>query len=348
MSDDKARRASVSVTFAGADITKDIKPYFMSLTYKDGEEDLADDLQLNLVDRDGIWLEDWLNDAVDAAAAGKLTISAVIAPENWGGGSLPTGDFELDSVSASGPGSTVSIKGTSLPFSASIRQTKKSRAWESYNLSGIASEIAGNGGLGCMFESGNDPFYARQEQWKESDIDFLSRLCHDAGLSLKATDGMLVIFDQADYESRGAVLTLKRAGGKYIKYKLSAGSSGTQYGSCRVSYTDPGTGQTVEGTTKADGSDTDSSQCLEVSARVSSEGEAKELAAKLLRLHNKFERTASFTLPGDPGLVAGVTVMLESFGGWSGKYIIKEASHTVDASGGYTTTINLRRILEGY
>ena len=109
MSDDKARRASVSVTFAGADITKDIKPYFMSLTYKDGEEDLADDLQLNLVDRDGIWLEDWLSDAVDAAAAGKLTISAVIAPENWGGGSLPTGDFELDSVTASGPGSTVSI-----------------------------------------------------------------------------------------------------------------------------------------------------------------------------------------------------------------------------------------------
>ncbi len=54
---------------------------------------------------------------------------------------LPTGDFELDSVAPSGPAAEVSIKGTALPFSAPIRQTKKTKAWESYTLSGIANEI---------------------------------------------------------------------------------------------------------------------------------------------------------------------------------------------------------------
>ncbi len=53
---------------------------------------------------------------------------------------------------------------------------------------------------------------------------------------------------------------------------------------------------------------------------------------------------ASFTLPGNTGLVAGVTVKLEDFGGWSGKYIIKQAEHTVSSSG-YTTRITLRKVL---
>ena len=78
------------------------------------------------------------------------------------------------------------------------------------------------------------------------------------------------------------------------------------------------------------------------------EGEAKALAEKKLRLHNKFTRTASFTLPGNTALVAGVTVMLEGWGGWDGKYIINQAKHTVDGSGGYTTQIVVRRALEGY
>ena len=75
--------------------------------------------------------------------------------------------------------------------------------------------------------------------------------------------------------------------------------------------------------------------------------EAKALAEKQLRLHNKFTRTASFVLPGNTALVAGVTAMLEGWGGWDGKYIIKQARHTVDSSG-YTTQIVVRRVLEGY
>jgi phage protein D len=345
---DQARRTAVEITFDGADITKDIKPYLLSVSYTDNEEDAADDLQIKIQDRDVVWQQSWLEKAIQAAAAGKLKFSAVIKPEGWGDDAvLPTGDFELDSIEPTGPPAEIAIKGTALPFSAPVRQTKKSKAWESYNLSGIANEIAGNAGMTCMYEASNDPFYRRVEQVKASDIDFLSRLCHNAGISLKITDNMLVLFDQKDYEGKGPVFTIKRGSGKYIKYKLGTGAADTQYGSCRVSYTDPGSGKCIEGTYTASGEDAKSGQRLEIRARVADASEAKTLAEKNLRLHNKFTRTASFTLPGNTALVSGVTVMLEGWGGWDGKYIIKQARHTVDGSG-YITQIAVRRVLEGY
>lgn len=362
---DAARRTSVDFIFDGADITESIRPYFLSLTYTDNEEDQSDSLQLQLQDRDGLWLESWLNKAVEASAASKLSMSAVITPENWGsgGGSLPTGRFEMDSVEASGPPATVNIKGSSLAYGSSIRQTKKTKAWEGYSLSGIANEIAGNAGLSCMYEASSNPTYKRKEQTKKSDITFLSELCHDEGISLKCTDGKLVLFDQSAYEAKPPVATIKKDGGRilpaapqahgaygkdpkclaYDTYSLSTGAAETQYGSCRVSYADAATGKSIEGIAKADGDDGKSEQRLEITARVSSAGEAKALAEKHLRLHNKLNRSASFTMSGNTALVAGVTVMLEGFGGWDGKYMVKQATHTV--GGGYTTKIDLRKVL---
>ena len=37
-----ARRTAVEVTFDGADITSSIRPYLLSLTYTDSEEDQSD------------------------------------------------------------------------------------------------------------------------------------------------------------------------------------------------------------------------------------------------------------------------------------------------------------------
>lgn len=344
---DLSRRTEVEIAFDGADITNSIKPYLLSVTYTDNEEGETDDLQVKVQDRDGEWLQSWLDRAIAAAAGAKLTFSAAFTQKNWGNdATLPTGDFELDGVSYDDPPATAAVKGTSLPFSAPIRQTKKSKAWENYALSGIAGEIAGANGMRLLFESANDPFYERVEQRKTSDSAFLAKLCKDAGISLKATDGALVLFDQAVYEAKPPVRTIRKgAKGGYTKVSLSTGAADHQYGSCRVSYVDPGSGKCIEGTYSANEEET--GQCLEISAKVSDAGEAKALAEKRLRLHNRLTRFASFSFPGDPALVASVTVQLEGWGGWDGKYIIKRAVHTVDTSG-YTTKINARRCLEGY
>ena len=289
----QARRVSAQIFFQGADITGSMRPYLLSATYTDKEEDGTDDLQLKLQDRDDVWLKKWLADAIDAAAsAGSLSssaksgaastaksykvtaksglnvrsgpstsygkygalvcgaevqvesiengwakvsyngktayvsasyikesdgggsdasssasgagfkISAVFVRENWTGGGmdkvLDCGQFELDSVDVSGPPNTITIKATALPYSAQIRQTERSKAWESYTLSGIANEMAAANGMACMYLSNSDPSYSRVEQYKQSDIAFLSKLCHEAGISLKATNNLIVLFDQED------------------------------------------------------------------------------------------------------------------------------------------------------
>ena len=156
-----ARRTAVSVSFGGTDITQNIKPYFLNLTYTDDTDDTADDLKIELQDRDGVWMENWLVEAVEAAAGGKLSIGAVIAPENWkNDATLKTGAFELDSVDASGPPSTIIVSAASLAFSSSLRQTKKTHVWENCTLRSIAAEIAAGGGMGCIYESSTNPTYA--------------------------------------------------------------------------------------------------------------------------------------------------------------------------------------------
>ncbi len=290
---------------------------------------------------------------VTEPATKGLNIQATIIRKNWNSdGSdkmLDCGEFELDSVDASGPPSVVTIKGTSLPFQSQIRQTKKNKAWEAYSLSKIASEMASLNDMACMYESANDPYYDRVEQIATSDIEFLSQLCHEAGISLKVTNNMIVLFDQTEYEAKPEIVTFTRGDGSYTSYKLRIGTANKEYTSCRVSYINPQTGQLIQASAftpnhKKNGKN---NQQLEIKARVGSYGEAKARAEKELRLRNKQERTAVFTMEGNPDLVAGVTVRLNGWGLWSGKYIISTASHTVTA-GGYITQIWLRHVLEGY
>ena len=55
-SKDHAVATDIAVAFDGVDISDDVSRYMLSMTYTDNEEDEADDLQLKLQDRDGLWL----------------------------------------------------------------------------------------------------------------------------------------------------------------------------------------------------------------------------------------------------------------------------------------------------
>ena len=206
-----ARRTVIRLTFEGVDISADINRNLLSMTYTDNEEDKTDDLQLSLDDREGVWLGNWLN---TPSASKGAEISAVIVQKNWESDGkdrvLDCGVFEIDTVDGSGPPAKATIKAGSIPYSSTIRTQKKTKAWENYTLSGIANEIAGTNGLTCMFESASNPFYPRKEQMQESDITFLQRLCKAAGISLKVTAKIIVLFDAADYEQKDAVRTIQR------------------------------------------------------------------------------------------------------------------------------------------
>lgn len=488
----QARKTTAVIAFDGVDITKDISPYLLGLTYTDCEDGEADDLQIRLQDRDGIWLESWAGQMVEAAADGGDTETArlyrviatggvnvrsqpseeaprigalVYADEvgvagsenNWsriwyaggtgyvesahlepvaadtgwaigdtvtvtgqpmytsyGGspgdavenyessiahlnmgegipypihvgslgwfaeaqvqrlgadgspleivrssglkiraairteaGELDCGQFELDTLACSGPPAVVNVKTTALPFTSKIRLTRKNKAWENYRLSGIAGEIAQKAGLACMYLPEDDPEYARVEQYQCGDIAFLAQLCREAGYSLKCANNMIVIFEQSEFEGAEPLRTIKKGDKSYLSYKLNTKEADAHYASCRVRWTAPD-GSLIEGVARVadyDPEDTANEQ-LELRRRCDSVAEAEHLAEKYLRLHNKHQRQASFTLPGDVTIGAGLTVRLSGWGLWDGKYIVTRAVHTV--SGGYTTQIELRKCLEGY
>ena len=394
------RQTSFQVKFDGVDITESLKPYLISLDYTDNQEDECDDLQIKLHDRDRIWTTEWLNDIIDAAASLKsaskdttsagsgatnkerqdardrnkvtaLKISAKIIRHNWTEPGkddvLPCGLFELDSVAVGGPPATITIKATSLSYNRPIRQTKRSQAWERYHLSGIAQEMASKSGMSCQYLSSTNPYYNREEQDKTSDIEFLSGLCHKAGLSLKCTNNTLVIFNQKDEERKAAVRTFKHGDGSYGKYKLNAGTAGTNYQYCRVHYvTKSGTliegfayaedYQDPEAVTESSGSSgkttaekqaeiKEKNRLLDIHAAVSSIAEAEALAQKYLRLNNKYARTCQFDIDGDPIMVAGVNIRLKNWGGFDGKYSITSVKHSVGTSG-YQCTVSGRKIFQ--
>lgn len=280
-----------------------------------------------------------------------LKISAAIIRKNWNADGtdnvLDCGQFELDSIKVDGPPNTVTIKGTSLSYSSAIRQTKKSKSWDNVTLSQIVELIAKSSSTTYMYISNKNPKYEHVEQYCQSDIEFLSKLCHDAGASLKVSNNIIVVFDQSEFESKPEIMTIKFGDeGGYEKYSLSTNENDT-YTSCRVYCTKPN-GTVVSATAYVEDykSDDDNNQCLQICRNVSNQSEAMSLAKQMLRLHNKYEYAASFTLPGNTNLVAGCAVMLEDFGAWDGKYIIKQAKHTLGSSG-YSTQINLRKALPG-
>lgn len=72
-SKDSARRTDIMIHFAGVDISQRIRPYLLSMTYTDNEEDRTDDLQISLDDRDRTWLR-WLNEKGSAKEIGRAHV----------------------------------------------------------------------------------------------------------------------------------------------------------------------------------------------------------------------------------------------------------------------------------
>lgn len=341
----KARSVEMTVEFNGADITKDIRPYLLSAVYTDCEDDDADDLQLTLQDRAEIWASKWLGEALSKTLSGGLKIKAAIRRLDASPGAapmvLPCGTFELTEFEFSGPPRTITLSATAFGFSSGARDALRSKAWKNIRLSAIAGEIAGRAGLALRFDAPGDPFYKSRQQKKKSDASFLSGLCKDAGLSLKATGKELVIFDQSVYEAKPPVMTI-RNGPDIIKFTCRAGAAGTGYDRCRVRWTRPDTGEVIEGVATApgfNGADGEG-RTLEITAAAQTAAGANALAAKKLKAHNRFANTASVTMPGNVFLAAGQTVMLDGFGVFSGKYFIYKAKHSLGGKG-YQTELEL-------
>lgn len=330
------RTAKIEIVYEGVNISQDIAPFLVSLTYTDNGNGKADDLQILLEDRFGMWRDPWLPLDGDK-------IRVAIQPHNWYEAgdslSLPCGTFQVDTVDLGGPPDTINIQAVSYPGNSSIKNEAVTKAWEKVTLSQIGSRIAAAAGLKFMFET-QDVTYDRIDQTEQTDLAFLDRLTEQEGLTLKVTNDTLVIFDDRKYESMEPVRVLERGKSDILSYSFRLSTIGVAYASCQVSYKDSQKGRTIKGTFQVPGA---TGPVLKINERVTSEAEAIRKARNALRQTNKEAQRARMVLMGDPALVQGVTVQVKGFGKFDAKYIIDSATHKV--GGGYETSLELRKVL---
>lgn len=344
-----ARRCLVIVTYNGKDISADLQQYLKSVSYTDNMSGEADDLQLTLEDRQGLWQASWMP---EKGATLDVSVKVIDAGTEQ---VVRFGLFEIDEITSSGMPSEVCIKAVSVPDNNNLRGVERTRSWEKAELKSIANDIAGGAGLELLYDAKDyNPTIDRAEQSEQSDLSFLYKLCADHGLALKICNNQLVVFDEADYEAADAVAQLLKPGNiaadgaktiKHLKrYSLSSKVRDV-YKACHVKYQEGKDKQKIEATFTAP--DKTDGKTLEVNEQVSSIADAERLAKKRLREKNSAEISGSFDIIGCPELAAAAVIQLSGFGVFDGKYILTQVRHEI-GSGGYTTGVDMRRCLNGY
>ena len=354
-------RVKLSFMPEGRDVTESLIPDLLSFTYDDKETNEADEISIVLKDPTGKWAATWKPDAGEVVGASIVmgTVSTNIR-------NIYCGRFYVDTMRTSGSPRTFEMRAVSIPLNKPIRRKLKSRAWEKTTLKAIAQKIANEAKIKLLFDSAENPALDRQDQKRESDLKFLSRLCEDAGLSIKVTDEQIVIFDQASYEKKAPIKTLVLGESDIMSWDFEI-QQGDTYKSCTVTYRDPkqksassaggfylseserkkAANPAVMTYTYDDPDAGENGQEFTIKKRATSIEEAKRLAKAKLRELNARHITGSMTVVGDVSLLAGVVIACKGFGSFDGNFIISQATHSMTTSG-YTTSISLRRVNTKY
>lgn len=341
------RRVKLAVSWETKGIARDLAPTLKALTYIDNLSGAADDLQLELADRDGLWSGDWKPKFGDK-------VVARLEADGWFGYSTPVkslrlGTFAHDKIALSGPPRVAKLMCVSAALATGLRRRKRTRTWKGVSIKQIAQDVADRASVKLDFQGSEGPKYKHAIQNDKSDLEFLQELCKEIGRTLKLTENTIVIYDELTLDKQSAAGEIDMIGGKVKSWSFDSDDNG-RYGSCHVKCFDPRTGKTLKGQFPPDGVKVDgldpNGQTLELAISVSDAAEAATRAQKLLRNANRFATSGVITVIGDPGLVAGVTFDLKNAFGFDGKFIITRAEH--HPVGGYTCTLGIRRCVEGY
>jgi phage protein D len=256
------RTARPSIILNGQDFFLALAPYFLNLSYTDNSDgEKADDLQIQLADRDRRFINDWMPDK-------GVYVDVEILCERWFAPNsamlkLDCGRFWIDSIDFELPQHTVSIKASSIPTDNHIKASDETRGWEGSDLKTIAEQIAGENKMEVQWESEVNPKYKRIEQTEESGLGFLKKRANDAKLAIKVCRNKLIFFDEQTYEEAEPSFTLVygNAMGGGATFRMSGGHFATKMNDTKkgatVSYVNPETGRLTKEKFKAGDDDVD-------------------------------------------------------------------------------------------
>ncbi|WP_047257733.1 phage late control D family protein [Chromobacterium subtsugae] len=333
------------LSYGQRNITSDIAPYVLSVTYTDYLSGQSDELEVTLEDSDGRWINAWYPRQGD-----KLTLKIGYAGER----PLPCGEFEIDEVEFAFPPSTVSIKALAAGVKKSVR-TRVGRAYENTTLAAIAQRIAKRNHL-VLVGKIRDIRIDRVTQYQERDVAFLVRLAREFGYVFKITGNKMVFSELADLRDGAAVLTLQRTDltSVHLRDKIKE-----IYQEAKLKRHNPKTkklvvygmkagqvaemGHTTQTSKKGGHTPGTSGDTLKMAGRASSRAAAHAKVKAAMDKSNLEQTSGNLALPGQPRLVAGTTFNLAGLGKLNGRYLVESARHRIDRSSGYSTELEVKR-----
>lgn len=318
------------LTIAGTDVSAELAPMALSITYTDNLEESADEVEVTLENRDRRWMHAWYPTKGD-----QLSLELGFAGQRL----LPCGDFTIDEIELTGPPDRVTLRAQAVEVGEAMK-TVKNRAWENTSLRQVVDTIASEHGLAVIGTIADLPF-DRLTQTR-TDLRFLQRLAEETG-HVFSQRGLNLVFhrrDQLAAESPVANLTRADLSDWEFKDKVH----GT-YDKVVVLYHDPATRELVQAEAKSPDASFWSPDTLRVFRPCQSPAHAEAVANSLLSSANLDEVTARLTMAaGRPDLVAGVVVGLDGFGVLDGRYQVQKSTHRIERSSGYRTELELARV----
>lgn len=334
----------VKVTYNGVNITEDISIHILEFTYTDNVSGVIDDFDLKLEDVDGRWSNEWY-----PQKGAALTVE--FADQN--GKVLKPNSFELDEIELDfdiSSGDLVTIKALSGGITKQLH-TKNSHAHENKTLSEIVHTYAAKYGL-TVIGSIENIRIGRVTQHREKDLTFLNRLADEYGYAFTIKGNKLTFIRLKTLEGIAKVTSIDKT--DCITCVIKDKSSQI-YEKSEVRSHNPNQNRTVKSSSSVyQEANNDGEQfsylktgknTLVVNTKTENEQQANAKAEAALHFTNSLQQTANLTVIGNALLVAGNNIELTGFGVCSGIWHILKSIHSFSKSGGYTTAIELKRIV---
>lgn len=326
----------VVLKYEQKDITADIKPYLVSVSYTDYLGDQSDELQIEVEDVDGRWLRTWYPDQGDS-------LSLEIGDQFTG--MVKMGSFELAEIEYQHPPSVVRLKALATGITRSNR-TLKPKVYRDTTLAKIVRQVAQRLKL-SVTGTVADIKIDHATQYQERDVEFLARLAREYGHTFKIVDRTLVFHANVELAKQEPVTELLPADIKTLRLRdlikgVPEEAVVTGYDARRKQVRRQRRRNTPlrPGSKRATTTDT-----LKI---VANRGESdQQLAARADAALNDAKQSqvaGSITLVGHAKLVAGQVVRLRGFGKLSGKYLVKQSRHDIRRMAGYVTTLEVRMV----
>jgi phage protein D len=322
-------RPNFTLIYKGVNITLDVWNHLISCTYADKVHGEADEIEVTLQDRDGLWRGPWCPEHGDRV---QLWIGYEPAPLVY------CGAFEIDEPAASlgRGGDTLTFRCVSAPVTKALR-TRKTQAFENQSLSQVAQKVAGEHGLEVA-GSPPDIRFDRITQRRQRPLEFLAELADAYGAYFSVRDSSLYFAERKELHEREAVLTFRAESDDYIKADLKRAAHKT-YSKARATYFDGNAKKTID--VEVEDRAVKNGDTLRLDDRIENDGQARAMAKSRLEKANMERQTGNIEMVGNPLILAGQVIGLDAdFGTWAGRYLVRQSRHQM-TRGGYTTNCEI-------